>query len=633
MKNRTLSTISLLLLAVLFVSLVFVNNQMLSPLRIDLTENKIYSLADGSKQIVAAIDEPISLRFFFSDKASKDMTGLRNYASRVESILNEYQTLSKGKIILQVLDPEPFSEYEDLANEYGLTSANFNPNGDAIYMGLVATNALDQQKVIAFFDPQKERFLEYEISELLYQLSEPEEVSVAIITDLPIQGGPNPMTGQTSPPWAFLTQLQQLYSVETLGTDIQYLPKDIDVLALIHPQQLSDSLLYQIDQFVLAGGKLIAFIDPHYESDQMALLAGAQGQINGSDLEPLLKSWGVEFDSQQVVLDALSGLDIRTQDGRITRHFGFLGITQDQLNEQDVLTANLELINGASFGALSQAESASTAFEPLLQSSINQDLKAVSDYAKSIEPDDLSKGFVSKNQAVTLAARVTGNANSAFSEGRPASLTPNGETIAEAHIETADNINLVLVADVDLLVNRFWIQESNFFGQVIASPFANNGDFVNNAIENLSGSQALISIRSRGTFNRTFNKVDELKLIAEQRFREQEQVLQQQLDETEQQLTQLQDFQGDSQSLIISPEQQQAIDAFIDKRLEIRKSLREVRHQLDKDIEHLGNQLKVANIVVAPLVLVVVLVLLRLLFRTRAKVQGQQTIQENKAND
>ena len=604
------SSLMLLLLVVLFFAAVVLNNELLSKVRLDLTENQVYSLSQGSKKIVADIDEPINLYFFYSDKASKGMTSLRNYATRVESMLKEYANAAPGKINLTVIDPEPFSEAEDQANQFGLTAASLGAVGDAVYLGLAATNALDDQQTIAFFDPQQEKFLEYEISKLIYQLSQPEAVKVTLISDLPISGGQNPMSGRFDPPWTFYTQLTQLYDVEQLGGDAQELPSDTDVLMLVHPKTLSDALLYQIDQYAMRGGKLFVFVDPNNESDPMAMMSGMGG--NSSNLESLFSAWGISFDAQNVVLDAEFGLDIRTADGGVARHFGFVGVEASELDREDVTTASLEIINGASLGHFSKTPTSTISWLPLIRSSANAALMPVDEYAGNRDPLILARDFTSSNTHYVIAARLSGRAKSAYEKAPE-------DAADQAWLSSTDSLNAIVVGDTDLLADRFWVQQSNFFGQTISTPFANNGDFVTNSVENLGGSNALISIRSRGTFARPFSTVDALTVEAERKFREHEQSLQLQLDETEQQLAQLQNQQTDGAALVLSPEQQQAIDQFMDKKIEIRKALREVRHQLDQDIETLGNWLKFINIAVAPLVLMLLLMLISRLSRRRSK--------------
>ncbi|WP_102796628.1 GldG family protein [Bowmanella denitrificans] len=604
LKRLSTSIAGILLLLVFFV-LVMLNNQLLGSVRLDLTENQVYSLSEGSKQVLKELDEPVHLYFFFSDKASKGMTSLRNYANRVESLLEEYRSASGGKIVLHKVDPEPFSEAEDEANRFGLTAATLGSAGDAIYLGLAARNAFDDEKVIGFFDPQQESFLEYEISKLIYQLSDPKDVKVTVITDLQVQGGQNPMTGRFDPAWTSITQLQQLYDVQVLGSDISQVPEDTDVLLLVHPKAFSDALLLSIDQYALGGGKLMAFVDPHHESDPM----GAMGGANSSSLDKLFTAWGVQFDAGNVVLDAATGLDIRTQSG-VTRHMGFLGLGREQLDSKDVVTSGLELLNGASFGHFTPPTGPSLKWHPLLTSSRSTSLMDNMTYAMTRDAKQLSSGFVDANQSYVLAARLSGRANSAFDalpEGsEPQELLASGE------------LNVILVGDTDLLTDRFWVSQSNFFGQTIFTPFANNGDFLTNAVENLGGSNALISIRSRGTFSRPFEVVQALTVKAEQAFRDQEQLLQQQLDETEQALAQLQGQRSDSGALVLDAQQQEALEDFMQKKIEIRKALREVRHQLDKDIERLGSWLKLINIAVMPILLVLLLGLLARLMRKKA---------------
>lgn len=610
MSNKISTPLLIILLGGLFFVLVLLNNLVLSSVRLDLTENQVYSLSDGSKQIISEIDEPINLYFFFSDKASKNMTSLRNYANRVESLLTEYSKVANGKLNLQIIDPEAFSEAEDQANQFGLTAATLGAAGDAIYLGLAATNAFDDQQVIAFFDPQQESFLEYEISKLIHQLSDPKPVNVSLLTNLPVGGGQNPMTGRFDPAWTFSSQLEQLYQVEKIDSTASALPDNTDVLVIVHPKNLNDELLFAIDQFAMSGGKILAFVDPHNESDQMAMMAG--GGANSSDLGPLLAAWGIDYDAQKVLLDAKAGLDIRTQTGGVARHFGFVGLNAEQLDRDDITTANLEIINGASFGAISLNAESKGQWLPLMTSTENADMVDATAYAAVRDPEAFAGMYESENRQFVLAARLSGSAGSAYE------TIPEGINSEDLLSSTA-SLNVILVADTDLLSDRFWVQQTNFFGQTIVTPFANNGDFLTNAVENFGGSDALISVRSRGTFARPFTRVEDLTVKAEEKFREQEQLLQLQLDETESQLAQLQNQQVEGGALVLSPEQQSAVDDFMQKKIEIRKALRDVRHQLDKDIEQLGNWLKFINIAIAPLALMLFLMLLTRLFRLRAK--------------
>lgn len=605
------NSITYVLLVVLFFALVLFSNQVFKGFRADLTENQVYSLSDGSKEILKGIDEPINLYFFFSDKASEGITTIRNYADRVESLLREYESASQGKIKLHLVDPEPFSEAEDQADDYGLTAASTGMGSDAIYMGLAGTNALDDEKTIPFFDPQKEQFLEYDLSQLIYQLSDPEQVKVGLLSGLSLTGGQNPMTGQFDPPWTIYTQLEQLYDLQTIDAAASTLPEALDVLLLIHPKDLSEAMLFAIDQYVLGGGKVLAFVDPHHESDPTAAMSG-MGGANSSSIARLTDNWGVNIAVEDVVLDAALGLDIRTQSGGVTKHLGFVGLQGQLFDQDDVTTANLDSINGASFGVINLNTESELTITPLMYSSEYASTGNNMAYAMTRDPEQLFTQYEQQQLAQKiLAVRINGQANSAFES------TPAGVESADEMLTQSEGINVILVADTDFLSDRFWVNQANFFGQMIVTPFADNGAFVTNAVENLGGNNALISIRSRGTFARPFDKVDDLTVQAEARFREQEQALEAQLADTERQLSEIQGGGEDGGLLVLNEEQQQAIDSFMDKKIEIRKKLREVRHQLDKDIEALGSQLKLFNIIVMPLLLVFGLILLQRSMRVK----------------
>lgn len=605
--NRVSTRISLAVIAVGFLALVFLNNVLFSKTRIDLTEGQIYTVSEGTKQVLANIEEPVNLYFFYSNKATQGMTSIRNYANRVQSLLEEYQRLSDGKLVLQIIDPEPFSEAEDKAAEYGLTAAPVGSLGDSIYLGLAGSNALDDNEIIAFFDPSQEALLEYDISKMIYRLANPEPVKIAVMSSLPIQGGPNPNPmamqmgqQQSLPEWAFYSQLQQLYNIELLEPDAESIPEDVQTLVLIHPKDLTDSQLFAVEQFVFSGGKLLAFVDPVAESDTQAAMMGMPAGSQ-SDMTKLFDKWGVGFDSSQIVLDAAKGLEIRMPSGLPGRHMGYIGLDVETINQDDVVTTSLASINGASFGHFTQTDTSQLTFTPILSSSEFSALTDNDSYAASMQnPESLGKGFVASDRRYTLAVRVSGSVDTAFEE------LPEGRS-AENWRKQADSIQAILIADTDILTDRLWVQAANFFGQTILQPFANNGDFINNAVDNLAGSSALLSIRGKGVYQRPFEVVEALAVEAEAKFRAQEERLQAQLEQTEMQLAQLQSQQGDAGALVLSPEQEQAIEEFMQQKLQIRKELREVRHQLDKDIEQLGAWIKVLNIAVFPILLTLAL--------------------------
>ena len=601
MNRRIYPRLALALLALGFVSFMALNNLLFGGLRIDLTENRMYTVSAGTREIIDSIEEPIDLYFFFSDKATRDVAPLRSYARRVRELLEEYARHADGRIRLQVIDPVAFSEAEDQAAQFGLQAVPLDAGGEQVYFGLAGSNAWGEQQLIPFFQPEREEFLEYELSKMLASLVAAKKPVVGVVSGLQINGGFDMMSSQPTPPWVVMEQLQQGFEVRNLPLTGDAIDEDVTTLMVVHPAGLPDSMQYAIDQFVLKGGKAIVYVDPYCESSRASgnpmLEQGAPE--SASSLPRLFRAWGVDFAPDKVVGDAATALQISVAaDQPPVAHLGFLGLGVEQISREDVVSGSLESINLGMAGALAPAAGASTHFEPLLQSSAQSALLEAMQVQMNRDPAVLLKGFAPTGERYTLAARIGGPAKSAFDgpqvEGRE-------------HVGEAQDINVIVVADADLLADRFWVQVQDFFGQRTATAWADNAAFAQNALENLSGSSALIGIRSRGRYSRPFELVQQIRLGADAKYRESAELLQQRLDETEQQLAELQRNRQESNQLALSPQQEQALARFQDEKLRIRKQLREVRLKLDQDIERLGMALKVLNIVVMPLVLTLAL--------------------------
>ncbi|GIZ11389.1 Gldg family protein [Pseudomonas sp. NCCP-436] len=594
MKKLIYSGAGLLLIAVAFVAFNLLAGLGLGGARLDLTEQKLYTISDGTRQILAELDEPINLYFFYSDKVAKDLPVLRNYAQRVQEMLKAYQMHADGKIRLHLIDPEPFSENEDKAAEFGLQSIPLQQGGDSIYFGLAGTNALDDVQVIPFFALDQEEHLEYELSRLVQTLAKPELPVVGVLSGLPMTGGFDMMTRQPSAPWMVLEQVRQLFEIETLKRDVDEIPEKVSVLWLVHPKNLPEQTLYAIDQFVLRGGKLMVFVDPYAEADT-GDMPGEPAMDRSSNLEELFKAWGLRLVPGKVLGDGAYAMSVSMSRGeRSVRHAGWLNLPRKALDSTDIATAGLESITLATAGILEQVEGAETRFTPLLQSSEYAMPFDAQRFAMLSNPEELIRELEPTGERYTLAARIDGPVRSAF---------PEGIEGRKDGLRQADNINVIVVADTDLLTDRMWVQVQDFFGQRIPQPWADNGSFTINALDNLAGSEALISVRSRGRFSRPFVVVEELQRAAEQRFRDKEQALQARLAETEQQLAALQRSDDPNKVLELTAEQQSALQRFIQQKLEIRKELREVRYQLNADIEALGRTLKIINIALVPALL------------------------------
>ena len=603
--NVTLSIVMLLLGFLLFSLL---NQAMLSGVRLDLTQNRLYTLSDGTEEILSEIDEPINLYFFFSEKASEDLTSLRAYAQRVEEMLLEYQLAAGDRINLQVIDPEPFSEQEDQAAAFGLQSVPVNQSGDELYFGLAGTNALDGQEIISFFQPDKEEFLEYELSKLVYSLANSARPKVVVYAGLPVGQNIDPRTYQATPAWVVISQLEELFELEIVETLTAGSVTPADLLVLIHPQGFGDEQLYVVDQHVMRGGKLIAFVDP------LAEMAPAQGggmpAPSPSDLNKITAGWGVTLRSGEVLGDAQAALLVSGANGAPVRHLGILGFGSGQLSDTDVVTAPLETVNLATAGIFDVDEVEGITATSLITSSTSSGSLPAMQFQFLGDPAELQKGFSPTGESYRVALRVSGRAETAF----PAGIPGHDETVVTA----TEDLQVVLVADTDLLADRLWVQVQNFFGQQIASAFADNGSFIENLLENLSGSSALIDVRSRGQFSRPFVVVENLRRDAEARYLQSAENLQARLAETERQLEELESARVTDGLMTLTAEQEAALGRFQEEKLRIRKDLRDVRHQLDKNIADLGSRLKLLNILLLPLLLTAVLIAVRILRLNRA---------------
>jgi ABC-type uncharacterized transport system involved in gliding motility auxiliary subunit len=624
MKRSTLGGGTLIALALLFAGITLVSGYALRSWRIDLTQNRLYTTAPGTDRILKGLKEPINLYLFYSAGTGSQYPQVASYANRVRDLLREFAARSNGKIHLHFVDPQPFSADEDRAAELGVRSVNVGGNaGNALYFGLAGTNSTDGHAAIDFFDPNKGEFLEYDLAKLVYQLSGARKPVIGWLSELPMSGGFDPTSGQPRSAWVVLDQIQQLMDVRMLDSNVASIDPAIDVLVLVHPKHLSSATLFAIDQFALRGGHILAFVDPLADQDPAAAdpsnPAAALTADRSSHLTELLNAWGVDFDPHQIVADSRYAMSVTAREGEEpVRHLGVLGLDASAMNAKDVVTSGISNLNLATAGHLSARKGATTTFEPLLWSSDQAQLMPVSRFLVLQDPATLFDGFKPSGVHYTLAARVGGNIGTAFPAGLPQGATLSPGTTLLTH--SVKPLELIVVADTDVLSDYLWVHAQELAGQRIAQPFANNGDLVANALDNLAGSDDLISIRGRATYQRPFARVEALRARADDRFRDKEQELEKQLHATEDQLSALQSQRTDRGAAILTPDQEQALNRFQGEKLRIRKELRDVRLGLDQEITRLGNWVKFINIVLAPVLFAVLAVLIGLLLRRHRRV-------------
>src|SRR5580704_4154840 len=613
-KRSTLSGGTLLALALLFIGLTILFNYTLRGWRLDLTQNHLYTTAPGTDRILKSIKEPINLYFFYSEKAAAQIPQLQTYGTRVREFLEELQARSGGNVHVHVVDPQPFSEDEDRATELGVKSVPVGATGSQFFFGLAGTNSTDGHAAIEFFDPQKGQFLEYDVVKLIYTLANPKKPVVAWLSTIPMGESMDPRTGGLRPAWALYAQVQQLFDVHEIQPDTTTIDADVNTLVIVHPKGLTPATQWAIDQYALRGGHILLFVDPLAEADPAGQgdpsnPMAAMGADKSSHFNTLLAGWGVSFDPKQVVADRARALSVSMHQGEPPQqHLGILGLNSSSFNASDVVTAGLSNVNVATAGFLTPIKGATTKFESILQSSTEAQPMPAQRFAMLFDPSSLQEGFKPTGQRYTIAARVTGNVKTMFPSG-----PPTGVTLAPGQAalkESVKPLNLIVFADTDLLSDFMWVHEQNFFGQQVAQAWASNGDLVLNSLDNLSGSTDLISVRGRATFTRPFERVEKLRHVADDRFHAEEQQLEQKLHETEEKLESLQSKRSDKSAVILTPEQEKELDQFQDEKVSIRKQLRQVRAGLDAEIKGLGNELKILNIVVAPFLFAVVVLLI-----------------------
>ena len=627
-NSRNLSSGALIAAVVaLFFVLMILNNTLLRGVRMDLTANNLYTLSDGTRSILEQIEEPINLYLFFSEKETKNLPQLRNYYNRVKEVLEEYRVIAGGKLKVRYVNPEAFSEEEDRATQLGLQAATVK-GGDKVYFGIAGTNALDTTEVIPFLQSQREAFLEYDLGKLIYSLIHVKKPVLGLMTDLPMYPTQvDPSTGRMNKPWIITEQLEQLFDVQLIFTDSDAVPEEVDMLMVVHPKNLPEKTLYAIDQFIIRGGKGLFFVDPHADADRVPQAADTplqDAKAKASDLNRLFRAWGFNVDGDSIIVDNARALPVTIQPGQPPiPHPAVLSMRTQDFNHEDVVMNTLESINFYLASYVRLESGAEVELTPLVNTSKQSMPVSIQRFRFIPHPRNLLQGFQPTGESYPLAARIQGTFKSAFEKAPVADEeegTSSGASAPHQAMTKAPGV-VAVVADTDVLTDRMWAQARQFFGQRIVQPYASNRDFIINLVDNLFGSNDLISIRSRASYSYPFTLVQEIEEQATQKYQATEQSLQRELREAETKLQELQKERSDKKSTLLTASQRDEIRKFRQKKVEIRKKLRNVRHQLVKDIENLGAKVKAINILTMPLVVTVAALILGFL-RVRRRKRG-----------
>lgn len=617
-EGSRLAVVGLIVAAILFIAVNIIASIIGRGAQLDLTEGRLFTLADGTRRTLTELGEPIDLRLYFSRTLGEASPPYAAYYGRVKELLERYVDLAAGNLRLQVLDPEPFSDAEDRAVGDGLQGVPVTQTGDLGYFGLAGSNQTDGHAAIPFFNLERERFVEYDLTKLIHGLASAEKPVLGVISALPPERDPQGMPSGP-PELMVLTQLAEFFAIETLPADTESIPENVQALFVIDLKGIGETALKAVDQFVHAGKPALVLVDPVLET-----LPGhgpiATEPAPPEQVEKLLAAWGLRLVPDKVAGDLDAARRVAVGRGGAADYLAWLSLPRTNVDAGDPVMASVERLNLATAGILEKTEGAQTTITPLITTGPRAGPVDAARVRFNPDVAGILRGFQSGGAPLTLAARVTGDAPAAF----PADA--GGDAKPETNAGEPRPVNLIVVADADFVYDRFWLNSGNFFGEQVVIPIANNGDFIINALENLAGSGSLAGLRGRGSSYRPFTLVESLQMDAEQQFRAKEQALQDQLKELQQRLDSIRKQQGEQGQVLLSAEDQRAIEQGRGDILAVRKQLRDVQLALRQDIEGLEALVKFLNIAAVPLVLALIGVAIVVVRRMRRRRAAQQPV-------
>jgi ABC-type uncharacterized transport system involved in gliding motility auxiliary subunit len=574
--------------------------------RLDATEDNLYSLSEGTRTILSELEQDVVVKVFYSKHVVNTPAHIKTFAQRVIDFLSEYEQYANGRVTMEIYDPKPDSEEEEWAIKYGMKNINL-PTGEQVFLGLVAL-AADQEAAIPFIDPAQEMRLEYDLTRTIFRVQTADRMKIAVVSGLPIFGRApmNMGMGGSQPgmePWFFIQELGKTYDLIDVPPDADSIDADANLLILFHPKNLSAKLAFAIDQYVLGGGNVLVYADP------LSLMDDPRMGPGGSIPESLFKAWGIRMEPGKAVADYTYATRLRNRDSQVETNPLWLSLQAAAFNADNLITADLESMLLPVAGAIDVLPDTPYRVDPLVTTSPNNQM--VDAFVHNMGVDALRRDFKSSETKRNLAVRITGTFTSAFPDGKPAAEPQPGEAVEKIEAEEmADVLTkgeseavIVVVADTDLMFDGYYLSQQSLLGFNISNIFNDNLNFMLNTCEMLTGSPALIGIRSRGTFERPFTRVQELERKAQDRWLDKEQALVRQAEETNEKLRMLEQQKDASQRAILSAEQEQEIARFQEEKLKINKELKVVRRNLRADIEKLGTKIKFVNIFLVPLLI------------------------------
>ena len=613
------SAAGLAALAVLLIAFNFLAGR--TAVRADFTQGKLYTLSEGTRRALAKLDAPVKVRVYISQGDAAMPVQLKTFAKNVEDLLREFKAVAGSNLVIERFNPKPDSDEEDAAQLDGVEPQTLT-SGEQFYLGL-SVSRLDRKQAISALSAQRERLLEYDLIRAIMRVAVTDKPVLGVMSALPVMGAPfNPMSRQPTEAWALASELKRDFDVKTLGVDVESIDPAIKTILLIQPRDISERAEYALDQFVLRGGKLIAFVDPHMYFDQQPnpMMPMASGQAGQSSLPRLFKAWGVGMAPGKVLADInyASGSGQRTTPTVLT-------LNRKAFNRDDVSLGQIDTLLLAFSGVFDIKPPEGLKVSDLIRSSANTMM--IDSIVASLSGDTAMKGFVPLNQSLPLAVRLSGKFKTAFPEGAPedpaarnagkpavktdgkTDAKDDGKSAAAAKTpaaaqlkESAADNTVVLVADADMLADGAAVEVQNLFGQRVVTPSNGNLAFAQGLVEQAAAGDDLSSLRTRQSIFRPLTVVREMEADAQKQYFSKIKSLEDDLMQTTEKMQALQKQSGAQKSAqILTPAQQAEVERFKKRTLDTRRELKELRKNLRQDAEALQFWTKAANIVIVPL--------------------------------
>lgn len=600
-KEAYMLRMTLVVIAVLFIAVNAIATNIFGARQVDLTANKLFTISDGTIRTLQSLEDVVHIRYYYSSEQANGYPAVQSYATRVRSLLQHYESISRGKVKVEVINPTPYSEVEDEAVKEGMQGIPVDTTGSRLYFGLYATGGTDKNASIPFFNPQRAAFLEYDLTKIVYDLAHPKKPKVSVLSGLPMRLAMVDAPVQPDRDWAIITQLESFFDVHYVNNQLVSIPEDTDVLLVAHPDKLPEFALLLLDQYLMEGHKVIIFTDPNAKVEGV--------RTRKSDLNRILNKWGANMPTNEIVGDRSAAVRLPSMDGSslldTVANLTWLEISGWGFSKQDIISSELGLVRFITAGHyvqlppdanLKKGETPrKTSWNPLITTSEDVMLLDAQKVADTSDTSVFMDGFKALGKAQTLAVKITGRAPSAYPE----------HANLKGYIPYArEDSTLILVADTDILRNGLWVNKQQLEDKVMYVPIADNGTFVMNAIDYLAGSNDLISLRSRSDVTKSFKLLQDLKRKAEVQFRAKETELEKKAKDAEVELNEMKNFATGNNTNLPTKSQRNAIAKIRENLITIRTELRDVRFKLRQDINRLSGVISFVNIALMPLLVI-----------------------------